>query len=53
MIIKYADDTTILSLIRRGDESSSRELAYRIIVYGEDNDLVFNLDKTKELILDF
>lgn len=35
------------------DESSYRELVYCIIVYGEDNDLVFNLDKTKELILDF
>lgn len=35
------------------DESSYRELVYCIIVYGEDNDLVFKLDKTKELILGF
>ncbi|KAJ8283676.1 hypothetical protein COCON_G00025260 [Conger conger] len=52
-VIKYADDTTILGLIKREDESSYRDLVHRIIAYGEDNDLVLNLDKTKELILDF
>lgn len=51
MIIKHANETPILSL-RGGDESSSREPVHSITIYGEDNDL-FNLDKTKELILDF
>ncbi len=32
IIIKYADDTTILGLIRREDESSSRNLVDKIIV---------------------
>ena len=53
IIIKYADDTTILGLIRGGDESSYRDMVHNITVYGEDNDLVLNIDKTKELILDF
>lgn len=28
-------------------------MVHRVTVYGEDNDLVLNIDKTKELILDF
>ncbi len=52
-IIKYTDDTTILGLIRGGDESLYRDLVHKITVCGEDNDLVLNIDKTKELILDF
>ncbi len=47
IIIKYADDTTILY------ESSYRDLVHMIIVYGENNDLVLNINKTKELIVDF
>ncbi len=38
IIIKYADDTTILGLIRGEDESSSRNLVHKIIVYGKNND---------------
>ncbi len=53
IIIKYADDTTIIGLIKGEDESSYRELVHKIIVYGENNDLVLNIDKTKELIVDF
>ena len=53
IIIKYADDTTILGLIKGGNESAYREQVNNIISYGEDNDLVLNVDKTKEVILDF
>ncbi len=53
IIIKYADDTTIIGLIRGGDESAYRDLVSKIAVYGEDNDLVLNLDKTRELIVDY
>ena len=53
IIMKYADDTTILSFIRGGDESSYRELVHKTTVHGEDNDLILNTDKTKELIIDF
>ena len=39
--------------IRGGDESFHRDLIHKTIVYGDDNNLVVNIDKTKELILDF
>ena len=53
IIIKYADDTTILGLIKGGNESMYREQVNNIITYGEENDLVFNVEKTKEVIMDF
>jgi len=52
-IIKYADDTTVVGLIKGGDETGYRELIDNILAYGEDNDLILNIDKTKELIMDF
>lgn len=52
-IIKYADDTTILDLIKIGDESGYGVLVNDILVYGEENDLILTVDKTKELIMDF
>lgn len=52
VIVKYADDTTILGLIKGGDESGYRVLVNDILVYGEENDLILNVDKTKELIMD-
>lgn len=53
LVIKYADDTTILGLIKGGDETGYRELANDIMVYGEENDLFLNVDKTRELVIDF
>jgi len=52
IVIKYADDTTILGLIREDDESSYRDMVHKVTLYGEDNDLVLNINKTKEVILD-
>ncbi|XP_013865709.1 leucine-rich repeat-containing protein 16A-like [Austrofundulus limnaeus] len=40
-------------LIKEGDESGYRSLVNNILVYGEENDLILNTDKTKEIILDF
>ncbi|KAK0144491.1 putative RNA-directed DNA polymerase from transposon X-element [Merluccius polli] len=53
IIIKYAYDTTILGLIKGGDESGYRSVVNNILVYGEENDPILNTDKTKELTLDF
>jgi len=54
ILIKYADDTTVLGLIKgSGDESGYRTLVNNILVYGEENDLILNTNKTKEIILDF
>ena len=39
VVIKYTDGTTILGLIRDGDESSYRDLVQKTTVYGNDNEL--------------
>ncbi|KAK7884028.1 hypothetical protein WMY93_027151 [Mugilogobius chulae] len=53
IIIKYADDTTILGLIRGGDESGYRSTVKNIVNYGDENNLILNIDKTKEVVIDF
>lgn len=53
LVIKYANDMTILGLIKGGDETGYRELVNDIMVYGEENDLFLNVDKTRELVIDF
>ncbi|CAJ1051588.1 putative RNA-directed DNA polymerase from transposon BS, partial [Xyrichtys novacula] len=50
IIVKPADDTTILGLIKGRDESSYRDLVSQITVYEEGKKtLFFNIDKTREL----
>lgn len=46
IIIKFADDTTILGLNIGGDEAEHRAVVHNTLVYGEENDLVLNIDKT-------
>ena len=53
IVIKYADDTTILGLFNGGDESGYRSVIEDIPVYGEENDLILNVAKTREVIADF
>ncbi|XP_029106248.1 uncharacterized protein LOC114910215 [Scleropages formosus] len=53
VVIKYANDMTILGLIKNEDESGYRASVNSILVYGEENDLVLNVDKMRELIIDF
>ena len=45
--------TSILGLIKGGDETHYWQLVDSILAYGEENCLVLNADKTKELILEF
>jgi len=52
-IVKFADDTTVVGLITRGDESAYRDEIQRLAVWCSDNNLVLNSIKTKELIIDF
>ena len=42
-IIKFADDTTVVGLITNNDETA----------YREENNLTLNVNKTKEMIVDF
>ncbi|XP_041864665.1 uncharacterized protein LOC121654536 [Melanotaenia boesemani] len=53
IIIKYANDKTNLGLIEGGHESVYREKVNSILDYGEENDLILSVGKTKELIMDF
>ncbi|KAI5100825.1 immunoglobulin kappa variable 6-21 [Silurus meridionalis] len=52
-IIKYADDTTVVGLIRKNDESAYREEVQRLTAWCGANNLSLNVDKTKEMVVDF
>ena len=52
-IIKFADDTTVTGLIVDDDESSYRNEVHLIVKWCNDNNLILNVNKTKELIVDF
>ncbi|KAK0138741.1 hypothetical protein N1851_024706 [Merluccius polli] len=49
---KFADDTTVIGLIKNNDESAYREEVDRLAVWCEDNNLLLNTSKTKELIVE-
>ena len=50
-IIKFADDTTVVGLITNNDETAYREEVRG--VWCQENNLSPNVNKTKELIVDF
>ncbi|KAL0151258.1 hypothetical protein M9458_053449 [Cirrhinus mrigala] len=52
-IIKFVDDTTVLGLISGNDESAYREEVKRLSDWCRDNNLSLDVDKTKEIIVDF
>ncbi|KAK3557974.1 hypothetical protein QTP86_005637 [Hemibagrus guttatus] len=52
-IIKFADDTTVVGLISKNDESAYREEVQRLTAWCEANNLSLNVDKTKEMVVDF
>ena len=52
-IIKFADDPTVLSLITNNDEMAYREEVRALGVWCQENNLTFNVNKTKEMIVDF
>ena len=53
LIIKFADDTTLSGLISDNDESSYRNEVNRLVEWCSQNNLVLNVAKTKEMIIDF
>ena len=53
LIVKFADDTTVLGLITGNDETSYRREAERLVEWCGDHNLVLNTSKTKEVIIDF
>ncbi|XP_072513255.1 uncharacterized protein [Salminus brasiliensis] len=52
-IIKFADDTTVLGLISKGDESAYREEVQQLTDWCTVNNLHWNVEKTKEMVVDF
>ncbi|KAF7646089.1 hypothetical protein LDENG_00193790 [Lucifuga dentata] len=52
-IIKYADDTTVVGLIRNDDDRAYREEVEQLVNWCSRNNLLLNVDKTKEIIVDF
>uniref|UniRef100_A0A669B499 Reverse transcriptase domain-containing protein n=1 Tax=Oreochromis niloticus TaxID=8128 RepID=A0A669B499_ORENI len=53
LIIKFADDTTVVGLISKGDEADYREEVLKLAAWCSENNLALNTKKTKELIVDF
>ena len=52
-IVKFADDTTVVGLITKGDEANYREEVQRLTEWCSENNLSQNIKKTKELIIDY
>ena len=52
-ILKFADDTTVKGLITNSDESEYRDQVNKLISWCSDNNLELNVNKTKEIIVDF
>ena len=53
LILKFADDTTVPGFISNNDETNYRNEVNSIVKWCDDNNLILNVDKTKELIVDF
>ena len=52
-IIKFADDTREVGLITNNDETAYREEVRELGVWCQENKLSLNINKTKEMIVDF
>ncbi len=52
-IVKFADDTTVIGLITDNDETAYREEVSNLTKWCQENYLSLNIDKTKELVVDF
>ncbi|KAI4872019.1 hypothetical protein NFI96_009811 [Prochilodus magdalenae] len=51
-IMKYADDTTVIGLIRDNDKMAYRDEVQHLSTWCHDNNLTLNTQKTKEIIMD-
>nr|XP_054590297.1 uncharacterized protein LOC129154572 [Nothobranchius furzeri] len=50
---KHSDDSAVVGCIRDGQEAEYRELVERFVAWCGNNHLTLNVNKTKEMILDF
>ncbi len=53
IIVKFADDTTVIGLITDNDEMAYREEVSTLTKWCQENHLSLNIDKTKELVVDY
>ncbi len=53
VIVKFAFDTTVIGLITDNDETAYREEVSTLTKWCQENHLSLNIDKTKELVVDF
>jgi len=53
LMVKFADDTTICGFIKKNDESAYRRQIDATVNWCDNNNLILNVTKTKELIIDF
>lgn len=53
LIVKFADDTTVVGLISKGDEAAYREEVLKLTAWCSENNLALNTGKTKEIIVHF
>ncbi len=53
VIVKFADDTTVIGLITDNDEMAYREEVSTLTKWCQVNHLSLNIDKTKQLVVDF
>ncbi|KAI4881788.1 hypothetical protein NFI96_011483 [Prochilodus magdalenae] len=52
-IVKFADDTSVVGLITENNETAYREEVQRLTDWCRTNNLSLNVDKTKEIVVDF
>ncbi len=53
VIVKFADDTTVIGLLTDNDETAYREEVSTLTKWCQENHLSLNIDKTKELVVDY
>ncbi len=53
LIIKFADDATVVGLISGGDETTYRDEVQQVSAWCSANNLILNSTKTNEIIIDF
>ncbi len=53
VIVKFADDTTVIGLITDNDETAYRKEVSTLTKWCQENHLSLNIDKTKELVVDY
>ncbi len=52
-VVKYADDTTVVGFIQEDNEQAYREEVRQLVDWCNTNNLLLNVEKTKEIIVDF